>query len=392
MPLSTVTVNVGSSGIGRRAPNTDKISGLISFNAAYPSGFSAGAPAVKVFSLAQAVTAGIVQGSANFSVEYYHVSEFFRINPDGELWIGIYPADYTFAIISDFLSRANGEVKQFGIYAPARAYTSGDVTLIQSLLDTNDGFGRNAVCFLAENFFAITAITGWTAITDMRTLSARKVNVVIGQDGGAAGKALYVAKGYTISCLGAILGAVSKSTVSQSIGNPQNFNLSDGTELETPALANGDLVSAMASSAMGALKDKAYTIIRKYTPQISGTFSERQGTSVPLTNALCYVEFNRAIDKAIRQVSAALLPQVNGQLFLNANGTLRNDTAGFFQDLAQTPLDFMLANNEVSAAKATVDPTQNVLGTSTLVVAIQIVPVGIAEQIVVNIGLVTKLT
>jgi len=396
MPLSKVTVNVGTSGIGRRVPNTDKISGLLFYNAAYPSGFTVAAPVIKVFSLAQAVTAGIVQASANFSVEWYHVSEFYRINPDGELWIGVYPPEsvsFPYIAIPDMLLKANGEIKQMGIYNPTRVFTStGDATTIQALSDTADSAGRNCQFFLSLNYFTVVAVTGWTGLTDMRTLSARKVTMIISQDGNAAGKALYVAKGYSITTLGATLGAVSKSTVSQSIGNPQNFNVSDGTELEVPALANGDLVTAMADAAMGTLKDKAYTILRKYTPQISGSFFERQGTSVPLTNSLAYVEFNRAVDKAIRQVSAALLPQVNGQLFLNANGTLNNQTVGFFTDLAQTPLDFMVAGGDISAGKVTIDPTQNVLGTSTLTVAIQILPVGIAEQIVVNIGLVTKIS
>jgi hypothetical protein len=141
MPLSGVTFNVGTSGIGRRAANTDKISGLLFFNAAYPSGFSAGSPVKKVYSLADAQALGITQASASFSVEWYHISEFFRANPDGELWIGIYVVDNTYAVISDMLNKASGEIRQLGIYNPTRAFTNlaADIALIQTLIDTNDG-------------------------------------------------------------------------------------------------------------------------------------------------------------------------------------------------------------------------------------------------------------
>lgn len=393
MPLSQVTVNVGTSGIGRRVPNTDKISGFMSFNAAYPSGFSAGAPVIKIFSLAQAVTAGITQASANFSVEWYHISEFYRINPDGELWVGIYPADYTYAPITDMLGKANGEIRQLGIYTSARAFTSGDATLIEALVDATDALGYPCSVLLAQNFFAIVAVTGWNTIFDVTTLAARKVSFIIGQDGTGAGKTLFTAKGYSITALGACLGAVSKSTVSQSIGNPALFNVSNGTELEVPALANGDLITALTTTALGNLKDKGYSFVRKYVPQITGSYFERQHTSVPAaTNSFAYLEFNRAVDKAIRLTRTNLTPQINGQLFINANGTLRNDTIGYFQDLAQTGLDQMIAASEISAGKATIDPTQNVLTSNTLTIALQIIPVGIAEQIVVNVGLVTSLT
>lgn len=395
MALSAITVNVGTSGIGRRPPNTDKISGLLSFNAAYPSGFSAGAPVVKFFSLAQAVSAGIVQGSANFSVEWYHVSEFFRANPNGELWIGIYPVDNTYAVVTDMLARANGEIRQLGIYSPTRALVANvaaDCALIEAIVDASDNLGYPCSVILALNAFAVTAISGWLTAVDLRTATARKVSVILSQDGAAAGKALYTAKGYSITSLGHCLGTISASTVSQSIGSVGNFNASNGTELESPALSNGDLVSALPASTMGALKDKAYTILRKYTPQTSGTYYERQGTSVPLTNAFAYFEFNRAVDKAIRLTRTALAPQINGQLFLKSNGNLRDDTVGYFTDLVQAQLDTMIANNELSAAKCTIDPTQNVLTSNTLTVAIQVIPVGIAEQIVVNIGLVTALT
>jgi hypothetical protein len=394
MPLSEVKFNVGTSGIGRRAVNTDKISGLLFFNNSYPSGFTAANPVKKVFALSDAIALGITKGSALFSVEYYHISEFFRANPDGEIWIGIYPVDNTYQSLPDMLLKASGEIRQIGIYNPTRLFTnlSSDISLIQALIDFSDALGFNCVAFLAIDYSSLAPVIGWNTLTDLRTLTSRKVNAIISQDGNGEGKDLYLSKGYSITTLGHMLGFVSKGSVSQSIGNPANFNASNGLELEVPALANGDLVTSIPNASLGALKDKAYTILRKYVPQISGSYYERQGTSVPFTNSLAYVEFNRAMDKAIRLTRSSLTPQLNGQLFINGNGTLRADTVGYFLDLAQTGLDQMVANNEISAGLAKIDPTQNVLATNTLNVSIQIVPVGIAEQIVFNIGLVVAIS
>lgn len=391
--LSKVTVNKGQGGLGRRPINNDKISGLLFFNNTVPSGFSS-VNVKKVNSLSEAETLGLAQLSSSSGVEWYHVKEFFRGNPDGSLWIGYFAVpggSYTFAEIATMLTAAGGEIRQLGVYANALTFASTQCTTIQSIVAAMDDAYKQVSILYAANMAAITAVTGWAGVTDLRTLTASKVSVVIAQDGGGAGAALYVSKTYSITALGLILGNISKASVEQSIGNPQNFNLSDGTEMEIPALANGDLVSAISLSTLGSLKDKAYTIARKYVPDTSGTFSERVGTAITATSDYAWIEANRTIDKAIRAARAALIPQLQATIYVKADGTLRDDTVGYFTDLCQTPLTQMESDGELSASEVLIDPTQQVLSTSTLTVTLKLVPVGIAEQIVVNIGFTTKL-
>jgi hypothetical protein len=394
MGLSQVTVNVGQSGLGRRPLNTDKISGLLFFNNTLPTGFSSSARAKKAYSLEEAEALGIAEGSSDHAVEWYHISEYFRMNTQGELWIGYYavPAStYDFAEVSTFVIASGGEIRQLGVYANGLTFASAQCTTIQAIIDAMPAAYKQFSVMYAPNTAAITAITGWSAVTDLRTLSAEKVTVVIAEDGGGAGATLAGSKSYSITALGCALGAISKASVEQSIGNPQNFDLSDGTEMEVPALANGDLVSAMSASAMGGLKDKGYLIARKYTPDLSGTFFERCPTAIAATNDFAWIETNRVVDKAIRLVRSALVPQLNGTVLLKADGTLREDTVGYYQDLGQTPITQMEADGEISAGLVQIDPTQDVLSTSTLEISVQIVPVGIAETITVNIGLTTNL-
>lgn len=391
--LSKVTIVKGQGGLGRRSFNQDKISGLLFFNASPPSGFSSTA-IKKVYSLADAEALGLAQSTSANAVEWYHVSEYFRGNPDGELWIGYFAVpggSYTFTEISTMLIAAGGEIRQLGVYANALAYASSQITTIQGVLDGMDDAYKQCSILYAPNFAAITAVTGWASIASARALTAAKVTTVIAQDGGGAGAALYVSKSYSITCLGLLLGVISKSSVEQSVGNPQNFNISNGIEMEIPALANGDLNTALTLTALGGLKDKGYAIARKYTPDISGTFFERIPTSIVATSDYAWIEANRTIDKAIRAARTALIPQLQSNIYVKADGTLRDDTVGYFHDLCQTPLTQMEADGELSASDVLIDPTQDVLGTSTLVVTLKLVPVGIAEFITVNIGFTTNL-
>jgi hypothetical protein len=393
MGLSTLTVNVGQSGLGRRPINKDKISGILFFNDTLPSGFTSTTRVQKVYSLEEAELLGIVEGSANHDVNWYHISEYFRGNPEGELWIGFFAVPggaYDFAEISTMIVAAGGEIRQLAVYANALTFASAQVTTIQAIWAALGAAYQQFSILYAANLAATTSITGWAALTDLRTLTARKVTVVISEDGSGAGATLAGTKSYSITNIGLALGMVSLSSVEQSIGNPQNFNISDGTEMEIPALANGDVCGGatriISDAILAGLKDKGYLICRKYDPDITGTYFERVPTSVAATNDFAWIEYNRAMDKAIRGVRTALIPQLNQTVLVKSDGTLRDDTVGYFQDLAQTPITQMQVDEEVSAGEATVDPTQNVNSTSTLTVAIAIVPVGIAETIVVNIG------
>jgi hypothetical protein len=51
----------------------------------------------------------------------------------------------------------------------------------------------------------------------------------------------------------------------------------------------------------------------------------------------------------------------------------------------------MVRDGEASAIGVTIDPNQNVASTSELTITINIVPVGVARNIVVNIGFKTTL-
>jgi hypothetical protein len=51
------------------------------------------------------------------------------------------------------------------------------------------------------------------------------VSVLIGQDGNARGKTLFEDLGYSIACLGACLGTISKAAVNENIGWIERFNV-----------------------------------------------------------------------------------------------------------------------------------------------------------------------
>lgn len=326
---------------------------------------------------------------SKLAVYYYHVAEYFRLQPKGSLYVGFFavPGSYDFAEIKTIQNFANGKIRQMGVYKDSAAFATGDLTAIQTVCTELDGLHKPLSVIYAGD---ISAVTDLTTLTDLSLLTANKVSAVIGQDAGGQGNFLYLTVGKSITTLGATLGAVAFAAVSEDIAWPNKFNISNGIECDTIGFANGQSIAAISQSTLNTLDDRRYIFLVKYVG-LGGSYFNDSHCAIVVTSDYAYIENNRVIDKAIRGVYASLIAQMNSPLKLNANGTLSDSTIAFFINLAEPNLDQMIRDGELSAREVLIDPTQNVLSTGNLVVSVSLVPIGVARQITVNIGFTTKL-
>jgi len=323
------------------------------------------------------------------AIWHYHIAEYFRLNPKGQLYVGFFavPSTYTFTEITTIQNYANGKVRELAVWKDA-TYAVGDLTVIQNEVVTNcDGNHKPLSVIYAAD---LSATSDLSTLTDLSTLSNNKVSVVIGQDGGGLGAYLYLGYGKSITCVGAVLGAVSASSVSDDIAWVGKYNFSNGYELDTIAFANGVLVSASSQNFLNALDNLRYIFLIKYVG-IAGSYVNDSHTAIIVTSDYAYIENNRVIDKAIRGVYSSVLPALNSPVQVNSDGTLADTTIAYFESLAELNLVQMIRDTELSAQSVTIDPTQNVLSTGELIIAVKLVPIGVARSIQVNIGFVTSI-
>lgn len=347
------------------------------------TGTVAGAVTQQFGTGAGGATAGV---ASKFIQVYYHISEFFRLQPKGKLWVGFFgTASGTFSEVSDMQNNAAGEIRQIGVYKDG-TWASGDLTLLQTICVTNKNLYQPLQALYAGNTQATTDIT---TMADVSTLTASNVQNVLGQDGAGWGNYLYKTNGTagikSITCLGAQLGITALRKVSESQAYVMLSNMSSGVELETPAFSNGQLVSALSANALEALNTKRHTFLKKFTGY-SGTFLNDSHMCIAQTSDYAYMENNRTICKAERLLYAAYLPYLNSPIQFNASGTLSDVTLALFEGLGNTALDQMVKDAELSARLVTINPTQNVLSTSTLTIAVTLVINGVARNIVIPIG------
>lgn len=333
--------------------------------------------------LVQNVVVGVASWIDNL---YYHISEYFRIQPKGELYVGLYVEEstYAFADITTMINYAQGAINQLSVYQNNVAWTTAHPTALQAIATAAAAVYKPIQIVYQAEFSGTASVA---SLTDISTLTASSVSVCIAQDGYADGYHIYKALGKTIGAVGAMLGAVSFASVSDSIAWVSKFNMASSTELNTIAFGNGQLYSALADSQFESLNNYAYVFLKTHVG-ITGSYWSDSKTAIASTSDYSTIENNRVYNKITRVVRAALLPSLSSPLKVNANGTLSSATIGYFQSLANKPIEQMEADNELSAHKIIINPNQDVLSTSTLELTLQNVPLGVARIIKVNVGFV----
>lgn len=383
-----VLINAGTETHGYTASNT---AGAVTIVAKSGLGIflNSGTPISTV--IVGTITRSITQFTGGVASDidqlHYHISEYFRIQPKGVLYLGIYdiPATMNFAEVTTLYNYASGAIREVGVYVTSDTLDAALVTALDSVMMTQAGLMRPSSAILTADFVG-------TTLANVPTLAASsdyRVSVDLGQDMGGKGYTLYKALGKTVGTMGAILGAVSVAKVNESIAWVQKFNISNGIELETVGFGNGELFRDQAVSLLDQLDTKMYIFIRKFENKNGSWFSNSK-TAIANTSDFARIQNVRTVDKAIRGIYANTLDLLNSPLLVNENGTLTEDTISAFEEKTAVTLDDMARNGEVSAYSINIDPSQDVLTTSTVEITVTIVPVGSAEDIVFNVNLATS--
>lgn len=330
-------------------------------------------------------------GSRN-AVYYYHISEFFRIQPKGVLWVGIFPVPnpYTFIEVATLQNFSKGVIRQIGVYKDSAAFSTADMTAIQSQLLPLENSHKPCIALYAGDLSGVADIS---TLTDLNTFNNYKVQPCIGQDFGGQGGYLFQTFGKSITTLGAQLGAQALAKVNEDIAWVEKFNMTNGVELLTIAFANGKPFTdpSITDNLLTLLDGYRYVFLR-YFVGTDGSYFNKSNMACSVSSDYAYAPDNRTMDKAERGVYASLLPALSGPLLTNKDGTLSNISLAYLKTKARPNLDQMQRDSEISAYAIIIDPTQIVVTNSTVTVGVQLEQSGVARNIIVPISYTTSLS
>jgi hypothetical protein len=339
--------------------------------------------ATVVGTIAGTLTQNVVVGIAStIDIMYYHTLEYFRVQPKGKLYIGIYAVSADFAEVTTMQNYSSGALRQLGVYTQA-AYASGTVTLLQAQAVAMETAHKPLEILYNPDFVGTTDLT---TLVSLHTQTNKYVSVMFGQDGNAKGYKLFKATNKSIGCVGTCLGAIALAKVSESIAWVAKFNMAS-TEYDVLNFSNGQVYSVLTDGVINNLDSQGYIFLKKYIG-LSGSYFNNPYTAITITSDYSRINNNRTIHKATRGMREFLLPAIASPVNVNSDGTLSEDVVSYFESLCKRALDVMVRDFELSAFSVTIDPTQNFLSTSVMENTASLVPIGSADTIEVNVGFV----
>jgi hypothetical protein len=300
----------------------------------------------------------------------HHIDEFFRICPDGTLYL--IPTDETTAqgfFESDTtkgLFRAVEDIKRIGF-----VYNEDPVIVLDDEINAAQTFINelNADDILIDGVYLEARNIGKDAV-DKRILNDPNLSLVAFQDPAIAKIDAKYAK---YGAVGAVLGSRAVRKVNESIGSTDiinkpdyakgfaTFSLTDAAagKFTSVALSDGTLVSTLTQVEKNALTEKGYIYGGTYRG-MAGVYLNAEPTCVELASDFAFGNNNGVWNKAARGIRLALLPKVKSILKRDTTtGYLVSTSVSTLELLAEKPLLQMVADDEISGGDVYIDANQN---------------------------------
>lgn len=377
--------------------------------------------AIKDFGIIERVeTTEEDENNVNFlhGIPAYHIREFFRmsgnVDGNGKLYVMFADCSASWDAIDVMQRVAGGTINQLGVWTeqPLWKLNGAEEKYNLNIVKTLNG---KAVAMADQHQPLSVVLSANPSNTGSNTSEGKQINlnkiptaicessrisVIFGQ--ARSSKVLMMQKRNTnntpVGFIGAMLGAIARANVQESVAWVKMFNLFDD-EFQDIELGFGDInltaddefvslnmYESLSPVLLDDLDEKGYIFPMKYAGRENGIYiSKDQTCSVGDYRTIAR---NRTINKSRRAVRAALLPYVNSPLLVNpATGFLAPSKISAFKTLIGDILAKMQTAQEISGYAVNIDANQNVLIDDTLRISYVIVPVGVATKIYVEEGL-----
>lgn len=212
-------------------------------------------------------------------------------------------------------------------------------------------------------------------LKDLSEMAYNRCCVVIGDTVSGSGNA----------AMGLFAGRVAAVPVQRNIGR-----VADGA-LSPTVMYIGEKTVDEAGDDIAAIYDKGYITPRTYVGRTGYFFSDDR-MACDLTDDYAHLTARRTIDKAARIAYDTLLDFMLGEIEVNEDGTMQQPVLKNWQAAVESAIDTqMTAAGELSATDGSgctcyIDPSQNVLSTSTVNMTLKVRPYGYARFINVELG------
>ena len=384
--LPNLSIKLQNGALNRVAQSSDGVAGLILAGAGVEGKLELN-KAYQLASTRDLTTLGITE--ENNPLVYKDVTAFYTKAGDrAELHLLVVSAATTLsqmcAVADDspvrkLITSANGRIRLLGCNRlPADGYqaSTDDTGIDADAVAAGESLQSLAGTFQSKimPFGAILPGLLWNGTTDklfkpreatyngvQYTLAA---DAMIGETASAA--------------VGLLLGTYASIPVYYNPGRPKN-----GVAIATGMLTDGKTPEEH-DAILDALHDAGYVIFRTF-PGRNGYYFSDDPMAAPLSDDYSNMSLLRVINKAIVLAYNAYIDEILDSVAVDENGYIPQPTCIYYQRLLETAVRTQMGD-EISDFRVFIDPEQNLLSSSEMVVSCKIVPTATIRKITVNLG------
>ena len=390
MSLPNIKFNINKRGIGQLQADIQKTPGLVLTGVTI-----AGANKVtvgnsyQIFSLDEAIALGIEETGTN-AFAYAQIKAFYdKALRGAELWFMLVlqtvtmgdMADVTKVYAKKLLADASGKIRVLGLCKKA-----GTTETITFGLDADVDLATVKAQALAQDYanryypvrvlISGNKFSGVVAdLKDYTTTDLNKVGILIANTDGSKEAAI----GMALGRLASVPTQRKLSRVKDGAVEPFEAYFTNGAKVAT------------LDTAWDAMDNKGYIFLRSFANR-SGFYFTSDKTLTGATDDFNSLARGLVMDEAVLIAYHVLVEELSDEVPVTEAGTIHPAIIKSWQNNIESQIKGkMVDTGKLSGAKAYIDENQNVLQTNNINVEMQLLPVGYADFITVNIGFTTNL-
>ena len=374
--------------------------------------------AQRLLQLSDAEALGITpeRDDAESRLDYYHLSEVFRLSPDSIIYLIAVPMDTK---VSDLKNSAD-------FITALRSIDGVNLIAIAGMTDETAIAGENPVSALQQ------AVTGSQIIVDnlakdhiyidsvllegkgsylmplintmedLRKMASPNVSVIIGQDRGiAAQKAAYAGHAAVGSALGMLLvravhenlGSVDIEVKPQARKGESDYTLTDvkTQRFISTGLSNGKNFNELSVADQTQLDLLGYINIGSFAGY-AGFYFSNSHTCDEQGSDYCFIERNCIWNKAARIIRRTLIPRVRSKVEADpATGYIKGTTIDDWSARVRKALETMLKAGNCAEFSIYINPNQAAVSTKPFKIAVNIVANGVVHEFEIDLGFTNRI-
>lgn len=402
-----VGINKVYGGLVRDTDAADRVVLLVCGGTA-PGGKLADYKPVRLDAVSDLEALGWEEGTdlQNKELVHYHVSEVFRLSPERSVYLMMVPKTEKASTLLASANFINAVRSVNGVNTVGICSLAADTTVTVAVQAAQQLVNKLREEHIYLDVVVLEGMGGYinalADATDLRTLDAENIAVVIAQDPAQAARD----EAYkNHAAVGSALGMLSVRYVHENLGSvdvESHPRTAKGTadypltsvllgKWTNASLSNGTPMANVSVTEQNKLTEKGYIYVGSFQGY-AGFFFSNSCTCTDAGSDYAYIEYNAVWNKAARLIRNTLLPRVRSKVKADpSTGYISSITLSDWDARVKAVLETMVAAEDIADFEIYINPKQSAVSDKPFNIQVKLVADGIVHEFEIDLGFTNKI-